>query len=96
MTPTEQRIIKALDQIAYALGVVEDIVEDTLDQHDSRRRDLLHFVNNVSELASALVQELPLSPPSRPDKEATAPAVDTEQATPDTENHVRGYFFPEP
>ena len=72
MTPTEQRIVKALDHIVYGLAEVYSMSLDLMDAQDRRVSSLHEYTNEASKLVTALAANLPLSSPSEAPSEATA------------------------
>lgn len=76
ITPTEQRIVKALDQIVYGLAQVYSISTYVLDPQDRRVVSLHDYTDRASQLVTALVADLPLPSPSEAPSEATAPQAD--------------------
>lgn len=90
MTPTDPRIIQLLEHISYALDHLGSIAEDIVDPHDYRLVQLRQSNGFIDQLLVALQAPEPLSPPSEPDKEATAPAGDAIQAAPEFASHAVG------
>lgn len=76
MTPTEQRIVKALDQIVYALCETYGLAEAATNGRGAQIRRLHDYTDKASQLVTALAADLPLPSPSEAASEATAPAVD--------------------
>jgi len=74
MTPTEQRIVKALDQIVYGLAEVYSMSLDLMDAQDKRVSHLHGYTYEASKLVTDLVADLPLPSPSPAPGEAVAPA----------------------
>jgi hypothetical protein len=72
MTPTEQRIVKALDQIVYALGEVYRFAECVIDGNDAWIARMLFHIDEASSLVTSLVVDLPHPSPSEAPSEATA------------------------
>lgn len=76
MTPTEQRIVKALEEVAAAIEEVYDIAYDMLPGGDLRVTHLEKYADKASKLVAALASGLPHPSPSEAPASPTAPAVE--------------------
>lgn len=97
MTATEQRIVKALDQIMYALAEVYRFAEAVIDAKDAKIERLLFHADNASKLVTALVADLPLPSPSPAPSGATAPQREARNGQHETSETgaVRSSVYPQ-